>query len=252
IASSPSSRRWKKEGACTMRTGAATAATQSAGLPALRVIVAVAIRPTYIAVRSERDHRQAFWSAVRAGSRAGGARTRSLESKRADRYRLPYLRSGCSRGSTPGMVTHLRPVAGRGRAGEPGPESDGPTLPEPAAGRVAGCSARAPAVLAVLLHMGRVHLDRVRARADLGVYRSRSDALGGGRRGIGSLVAASRGASRPGRPAGSRRCRGRLAPRARSARHRGRGRVVGGLPEAEHRDPRPVRTTCRRSLSHVR
>src|SRR5260370_26019902 len=147
-----------------MRTGAAAAATQSAGLPALRVIVAVAIRPTYIAVRSERDHRHAFWSAIRAGSRAGGARTRSLESTRADRYRLPYLRSGCSRGSRAGLVTHLRPVAGRGRAGDPGPGANRPTLPEPAAGSVARCCARAAALLAGLLHLGPVHRHRVLAR----------------------------------------------------------------------------------------
>src|SRR5260370_2855004 len=126
--------------------GAATAATQRAGLLALRVIVAVAIRPPYIAVRSERDHRQAFWSAIRARGSAGGARTRSLESTRADRYRLPYLRSGCSRGSRAGLGTHLPPVACRGRAGDPGPGSNRPTLPEPAAGRVARCCARAAAV----------------------------------------------------------------------------------------------------------
>src|SRR5260370_16845233 len=125
MGSSPWSRRWKKEGACAMRTGAATAATQSAGLLALRVIVAVAIRPTYIAVRSERDHRQAFWSAIRARGSAGGARTRSLESTRADRYRLPYLRTGCSRGSRAGLVTHLRPLAA------PAPPTHPPPPPTP-------------------------------------------------------------------------------------------------------------------------
>src|SRR5260370_7277552 len=188
-----------------MRTGAAGAAIERGGLRGLRVMVGVAIRATYIVVRSERDHRHAFWSAIRAGSRAGGARTRSLESTRADRYRLPYLRSGCSRGSRAGLVTHLRPVAGRGRAGDPGPGSNRPTLPAPAAGRVARCCARAAAVLAVLLTMGRVRLHRVRARADLGVHRSRPDALGGGRRGTDSLVGASRGSSVPGGAAGGRR-----------------------------------------------
>src|SRR6266404_9547683 len=57
MASSPSSKRCKKDGACAIETVTATSTPQNTVLDVRRVIAAVIMGRTYIAVRSKRGHR---------------------------------------------------------------------------------------------------------------------------------------------------------------------------------------------------
>src|SRR5947209_9314069 len=67
MASSPSSKRCKKDGACAIETVTATSTPQYTGLDVRRVIAAVIMGRTYIAVRSKRGHRPPVLGAVCAG-----------------------------------------------------------------------------------------------------------------------------------------------------------------------------------------
>src|SRR6266849_2080193 len=212
MASSPSSKRWKNEGRCAVKIVAPTSVPSKSGLEARRVIAAVDMVAIYIAVRSKDDRRPALRDSVRARGHCGGAGSGSVETLRANRHRLPYIRGGRAHGPAVWVAAHLRPGAGRDRAEESRPGTMVATFPQPADRRLASGTARVAPLLELVLRVGDVHIRRSRSGAHLGLHRPWFGALGRGWRSTGAMVGVARGASRPGRSARGRRSGARLAP----------------------------------------
>src|SRR5712692_2412027 len=242
IASSPSRSRWKNEGTCARRIGAAASAPITSGFGVRRVTAGVDMASAYIAVRSERDHRPAPLDTAGPGRGADRARARLLEPYRAHRHRLPHVRSGGSRRPARWVGPHLRPGPGRGRAAEPGARPGNPTLPQPATGGLARRAARTAAVLARLLRLGHVQLHSARSCAALGLARARTVALGHSRGGPRALVGSARHPPGPGRAArGGGGGRG-VAISSRTSQPFWRRRAGIVALEAQHRVRRALRS----------
>src|SRR5450631_415826 len=122
MASSPSSRRWKKEGRWATTTVMAT--THAHNPSCLRWVIGpdYKLRLNAVAVTSNSGKLPSPLVVARPCCRHGRAGARRLAPAAAYRHRLPHLPCRGDGGPPSGLVAHLRPGAGRRRPKETRPQ----------------------------------------------------------------------------------------------------------------------------------